>query len=247
MTDKIDTILVVGTQRSGTTWIMQLLSQVVSFKVYGEVFREISVSEFAGDSSLKPVRFYLDYAKDKENCSPINYVNDVLRLDERVVVCKVMYDQIRRNPRLISLLRKKNVLVINFERKDIFEIALSKCIARETGVFHSENGIKETTIFIKYRKVYELMVKEIVKKLFFPYFLRYISKNYSYFVYEEALVDISPLENIISDVTPVKNIKLRPDRTRWKKVDKATKYRTIGNFSEIKDRLENSILRRFVS
>ncbi|MDO6712206.1 hypothetical protein Q4567_15835 [Aliiglaciecola sp. 2_MG-2023] len=242
----IDTIVLVGTQRSGTTWIMQVLKQETSFNVFGEVFREIRSPEFKGDPALKPDLFYLEY-KDKYNdSSSINYVKKVLAEDQKITVFKVMYDQVRRNTGLLKLLASPNVLVINVERKNIFEMALSKCIAYKTGIYHAEKELTYDGFHLKYRTIYSRLWKESIKKRIFPSLIRLFSKNYSYFVYEDLVKDFSILEAEIKGYLNIQSLTLDSSSTKWKKTSKTNKYSAILNFDDITTRLKSSIFKGYV-
>ena len=245
-TDKIKTIVVVGTQRSGTTWLMQVLSQVPSFVVYGEVFREIYLRDFRGDPSLKPPMFYLDYISDKNNKqSPMAYVDSVLAIESKVTVFKIMYDQIRRNKKLLRLLADPRTLTINLQRADIFELALSKCLARKTGVFHADRGLEIQKFEIEYNKLYSLLLKEKVKELIFPLLIKKYSKHYLHFVYEDLLNNFENFPFLLNQHTTIDTKFIDPSNTKWKKTAKAAKYEAISNFDDINGKLKRSIFKRY--
>lgn len=242
----IENIVVIGTQRSGTTWLMQVLKQIPQFQVYGEVFREIYSSEFKGDQALQPPKFYLDYSKDlgyKPTC--IRYIKDVLEVEGKITIFKVMYDQIRRNPRLWYLISNKNTLVINMERDNIFEIAISKCIARNSGIFHTQKQISHKGFYIQYKSVFRLIIKERLKALFFPAAIKAVSSHYIYVVYEKLLVDFAPIISAVEEHTAININNVDPHNTKWKKTEQNEKHKTVINFNEINQKLSKSIFRRY--
>lgn len=242
----IDTIVLVGTQRSGTTWLMQVLKQEPSFNVFGEVFREIRSPQFKGDPALQPDLFFLEYKDVNSKNTCIGYVKDVLAKDNKTTVFKIMYDQIRRNTGLLSLLSSENVLVLNVERYNIFDMALSKCLARRSGVFHAENEIAIESFVLDYNLIYSLMIKEKLKKLVFPSLIRLMSKNYGYFIYEDLLKDFSALCQEIENHLGIENLELNPSDTKWKKTSKSNKNKAILNYDEITNRLSKSLFKKYI-
>lgn len=241
----INTIVIVGTQRSGTTWLMQVLSQIPSFRVYGEVFREIRSPEFRGDPALKPDKFFLEY-QEHSSGTPLKYVDEILATEKKVTVFKIMYDQIRRNRGLFSLLASENVLVINVERYNIFEMALSKCIARRTGIYHTDSDGTFEGFTLEYSVIYRLMLKEKLKKLISPRIIRLMSKNYNYFVYERLLENFTPLIELLEKTLGISNLQLDPTETKWKKTSKSKKDNTVLNYEEISRKLQKSIFKEYI-
>ena len=242
----IKTIVVVGTQRSGTTWIMQVLSQYEGFRVYGEVFREIHSDEFKGDPALKPPQFYLEYCENHSK-NPLKFVNETLRENGKITVIKLMYDQIRRAPELLKLISNPNVLVINVERENIYEVALSKCIARKTGIYHSSTEQNVEQFELSYSFIYKLMLKEKLKKLVFPSTVKVFAKNYHYFSYEELLKDFYPLEKFIDSNINLAEFSFDFKKTKWKKTEKNKKHSTIVNLDLIRKKLKKSMFKGYVS
>jgi LPS sulfotransferase NodH len=242
----IDTIVIVGTQRSGTTWLMQVLNQEPRFNVFGEVFREIRLPQFRGDPALKPDMFFLDYKDLNSNATTLDYVENVLAEDNKVTVFKIMYDQIRRNSGLFSLLKSKNVLVLNVERYNIFDIALSKCLARRTGVFHAEGDLEIPSFKLEYNKIYTMLVKEKIKQVICPPIVKFSSTNYGYFLYEDLLQDFSPLVRELSNRLGIENLELNPSDTKWKKTSKSNKNKAILNYDEITNRLSKSLFKKYI-
>ncbi|GAB5379939.1 MAG: hypothetical protein Alis3KO_14820 [Aliiglaciecola sp.] len=246
MKDIIDTIVIIGTQRSGTTWLMQVLSQEPTFRVYGEVFREIRSDQFKGDPALRPNMFYLEYCEAKQDKSAMSYVSEVLAEPNKTTVLKLMYDQVRRAPRLRKLLSSPNVLVINVERINIFEIALSKSIARYTGVYHSSGDSQVKEFPLPYQTVYRLMMQEKIKQIICPPLVKWYSKHYYYFSYEELVSNISLIQDALKQHFSHSLVIFDAKSTKWKKTSQSNKYSAIKNFDEINSRLSNSVFREYV-
>lgn len=244
--NQIKRIVVVGTQRSGTTWLMQVLSQIPQFNVYGEVFREIYMADFKGDPSLKPPMFFLDYLQNEQaNASALDYVDNVLVQENKIVVFKIMYDQIRRNRDLLNLIADKHTLTINVQRLDIFEVALSKCIATKTGIFHTSGSLELTEFKVKYQTIYNLLMKEKIKEFIFPNLIKWFSKNYFHFTYEGLLENFDALSSTVEKLTHVDVSGVNPKKTKWKKTSKTSKHKAISNFDEINGKLKKSIFRAY--
>lgn len=241
---EIKNIVIVSTQRSGTTWLMQVLSQVEIFRTYGEVFREINSDEFGGDPALKPSKFYQEYKHSKkvssEKYSCCEYVKEILTETGKVTVYKIMYDQIKRNLPMISLLRDKNTLVINIKRTDLFEIILSRFIAMNSGVFHSEKDVKLPQVHFDKSLFKRRLLIEQAKLSLGPLFVRFFSRNYSVFEYESLVRDFSPLSDLLAKYFPEENFTLDPRKTRWKKSKKTSKHNTVSNLDELRKHFKDA-------
>lgn len=236
----LNTIVIVSSQRSGSTWLMQVLAQVTGFRVYGEVFREITSEQFRGDPALKPPLFYTEHAGNVES-----YI-ETLRSDNKVVVVKLMYDQIVKNPELVRFLSKKNILVINLTRTNVFDISISKSIARATGVYHRENDDLDGSIYIKLRDLKVMMSKELIKNFVYPIFLKIISHNYYHYEYEKIVKDISLLESQLKENFNEFGLTLDSSLTKWKKTKTESKMTSIRNYNELVAGLEKGMFKRFL-
>ncbi len=140
-------ILIVTTQRSGSTWLMQLLNGTGQVKTYGEVFLEWArVADHPGDKRLLPPMFFADYTT-ASGSGRVGGFLDLLEASEAGPIgFKVMYDQIKRKPSILLAPMFRNYAVIHLTRKNILDVVVSRLLAFKTNVYHSNTRVSDPVI-----------------------------------------------------------------------------------------------------
>lgn len=151
-------ILIVTTQRSGSTWLMQLLNGTDQLKAYGEVFLEWArVADHPGDKRLLPPMFFADYVAAKGSKRIGGFLDLLEESSPGPISFKAMYDQIKRKPAILSAPVLRNYAVVHLTRKNILDVVVSRLLAFKTNVYHSNTKAPDPVIDVSPKIVIEMI------------------------------------------------------------------------------------------
>jgi len=135
--------MVLATQRSGSSWVQEMLNSHPDIRVYTELFVagatgypmwEPKDIEFAGSYLEARVRF------PQLITHPywvVRYLNSVFhQSDVKAVGLKYMYDQIRRSPEVLAYVPLRGVKVVHLIRRNLLDTVISARLADATGLYH---------------------------------------------------------------------------------------------------------------
>lgn len=225
-------IVVITTQRTGSTWLMQLLDNIVHCKAYGEIFRPITSSVFKGDEKLKPFAFYKEFKVNNDGIH--EYLKALKKASNGNYAFKIMYNQIYNYPESLFGISKKNDLIVHLIRSNYSDIVISSEIAKKTGVFHAEEVIDsgQLTIgpkaFLKRVRRISLQVN-FMRKLLWLHPAKVLE-----ITYEDLREDT---ENVINHIIEDANAEidhLENHNTRWKKTNTKQPQKILKEYENIR-------------
>ena len=130
---------IITTQRSGSTWLTQLLNSHPQIKVLaGDPFWKHS-GHFDGDLPR-----YHDYCKTTDTRRPwvlFEYL-DTLDLEtyeskpHDVLGYKLMYNHIKHNPEVLIKLIGDRYRIIHLARRNVLDLLISNTVGKQHGVYH---------------------------------------------------------------------------------------------------------------
>lgn len=240
-----DFIAVVSTQRSGSTWLMQVIDNLKSVDAYGEIFREITSDEFAGDPKLKPEKMYYDYLSESY-ISASDYLDEQFSSNDHKVAFKIMYDQIWRDKSCFPMLFRKDLSIVHLIRHDVFAIATSKFVARSSGVWHSASSVDYTGFNVSIFDFKKQIYKELLKKFLAKILFRFVYVKTLELSYEKLTSgDVGELTRFASFMgMELKDLDMS---TKWKKQSDSGKSNAISNYKELQDWYSSSKLVRLIN
>ncbi len=140
-------ICILTTQRSGSTWLMQLLNDTGKVRAFGEVFLEWArVENHPGDKRLLPPLFYGDFVKRHGSRSVSAFLDELESADERPIAFKIMYDQVKRNPAILLMPVLRGYTIVHLRRRNLLDVVISRLLARTTRVYHSATVLEQPKV-----------------------------------------------------------------------------------------------------
>ncbi len=134
--------ILLATQRSGSSWVQEMLNSHPDLKVYNELFQV----DAEGISIWEPrdIEFANTYLKThmrvpwlSRDYWTIRYVRHVFRQpDVRGVGFKYMYDQVRHSRAVLPYAAVARVPVVHLIRKNLLDVVISSALAKATGFYH---------------------------------------------------------------------------------------------------------------
>jgi LPS sulfotransferase NodH len=139
--------VILTTQRSGSSWLVDLLDHHPSITAYGELFRVTDTSVFCYGATAVP-NFEVMVGPRTFSVSPglapkrFRYVRGLARAhpDAGAVGFKLMYDQTRDHAGLLGALALLRVKFVHLVRRDSLSAVVSFDIATESARWHFRSG-----------------------------------------------------------------------------------------------------------
>lgn len=133
--------VVLATQRSGSTWVVDMLDSHPQVTAYGELMlspekdmmlpRDVEYfSEFLARQSPRARRL-------GSHVLSLRFVAGVFeRTNGDAIGFKLMYDDFMRNPELLGYLAAKRVRIIHVVRENVLDVVISREAAQAKGLYH---------------------------------------------------------------------------------------------------------------
>lgn len=144
-------VCVLTSQRTGSSWLMQLFYDHQEIEAYHEVFINVSI---VGNPSIDPEREppcrYIDYRDAKYTIRPFKTLKYLSMLErtaqengKKALVFKIMYNQLFTYPELVLWLVLKRYKIIHLVRENYLDSAISAQISNRTKVVHTYKDQKD--------------------------------------------------------------------------------------------------------
>jgi LPS sulfotransferase NodH len=134
--------ILLATQRSGSSWVQEMLNSHPDLKVYNELF----LADAEGISIWEPrdIEFANTYLKTHMRRSwslrdywTIRYVRHVFcQPDALGVGFKYMYDQVRHSRAVLPYTAAARIPVVHLIRRNLLNVVISSTLAGATGLYH---------------------------------------------------------------------------------------------------------------
>ena len=134
--------ILLATQRSGSSWVQEMLNSHTDLKVYNELF-DLNAE---GISIWEPrdIEFANTYLKNhmrrpwiSRDYWTVKYVRHVFRQPHvQGAGFKYMYDQVRHSRAVLPYAAAARVRVVHLIRRNLLDVVISSALARATGFFH---------------------------------------------------------------------------------------------------------------
>jgi LPS sulfotransferase NodH len=139
--------VVLTSPRSGSGWLIDMLSSHPEVVAYAELFHlERRTAPGYGASDIPYFEPYLDSVSPWTTRARLYHRAALLgrvyagRPGARAVGFKLMYDQAQAHRGLLELLSLRRARVVHLTRANLLEALISWQVARETGIYHTRRG-----------------------------------------------------------------------------------------------------------
>lgn len=242
--NKIVKFCTITTQRSGSSWFMQLLKSHPDIRGLGEIFIDkksggqwseknlVPFYEFAANNSgwrLKQTFDYIELLNNYPGC-------------HKAIGFKVMYNQIKVQPEILLKIVLENFKIIHLVRENYLDVVLSKKNAwgkGKKGIVRTKEEVKTEAIYletlsllkeISQREFKQKMIKKIVNAL---------PNQVMVVTYESLLSDRDRILSSVAEFLKVKNSEITYN-SPLKKISQGTYKDKIANYEEVKKALSST-------
>jgi LPS sulfotransferase NodH len=150
--------VLLATQRSGSTWVVDMLNSHPQIIAYSELFLEDAQGTPQWGGARDMVFWTTHYAQRKQESPGISrdqVVRDYLHKlysshpEMPAIGFKLMYGQFGAFPELDDYFRTEELRIIHLIRKNVLDIVISKCVAAVHDVYHIRQGSDVEPVAIK--------------------------------------------------------------------------------------------------
>ncbi|RIK42580.1 MAG: hypothetical protein DCC55_08340 [Chloroflexi bacterium] len=242
---------VLSTQRSGSTWLIDILNKLNNTTVYGELFLPQERMWDAG--SIDYPRF-VQAPVQRHVIRPISVFSYLNTLYSRpgAVGFKLMYSQLRIYPEILVYLRVQNIKTIHLVRKNHLNVLISKKLVQSRGQFHvlinQENEEQENEdvqkVYLEPEKLIPEMTRMARRINLVGSILRMLRIPHYEVIYEELAANKGCFEPIL------RFLKLDSEgvvpQSSLRKIANKRHIDLISNYNEVKRALATSEFRDLI-
>lgn len=195
--------VIVSTQRSGSTWLTDLLNSHPDIAGYTELF--LAKGEGAPNwGRYRDMLYWQTYRKDLRgfgrHIRPLGvyrYLDEAFARhpDKRAVGLKLMYTQIAMLPETLLYLRSRDVRVIHLLRRNVLDVVLSGLAKSTRKLAHAQAGavVERVKLHVEPDWLLRQLAKRQREQRWFAYLLKRLGVPYLELVYEDIADDRSRL------------------------------------------------------
>ena len=145
----ISKFAIVTTQRSGSTWLIDLLDSHPEIRAYGEIFLARPPSAKASNNPRHSLERFYEFQRGHNGIRPWVTLKYLDLLDFRgegrtAVGFKLMYDQCLVRPEILLKMVRERYRIIHLRRENVLDVVLSLNRMRETNVAHLRSDSGQT-------------------------------------------------------------------------------------------------------
>lgn len=228
--------IILTTQRSGSTWLVDLLNQVPDLTVYGEMLTHkprnwfAGASEYPGFVKMKLGRFGRFFL--------FKYLNGLYQRPGTVGF-KLHYTHVKRYPEMLFYLFMKKIYVVHLIRKNPLDVVISTARVKQTGQGHlvkdgkenKQGRITDTRIFLDPNKILSQMKRHQCKIWLFRTVVSWLKLAFIEVFYEDISRDPSNFHDLFTFLNINQDVHSLSSNTM--KIVKGKPADVISNYPEI--------------
>ena len=244
--------ILLSTQRSGSTWVIDMLNSHPQVKAYEELFLENWKEKptWAGAKDIFTWNAYWSNRKAALNelIKPYFYFKYLGRVytsrnvSLKAVGFKVMYSQIRHHPPLFFCLLLHRISVVHLIRKNYLDVILSERAVVMRDMPHSYDRVDEVKIYLDPSNLLSILRWKERKVNWSKAIFSRLGLPYIEVTYENLVSGDEKFDNILNFLGIDKGSEIL--RTSLRKMNKGTHKDLIENYEEIRNLLEGT---RYIS
>jgi LPS sulfotransferase NodH len=246
---KNNDFVVISTQRTGSTWFIDLFQNCENTEGHQELFYrfprtsppESGFNEYGRYCELNP--------KGIRGLRPFSVWRYLSNLYVRpgTVGFKLQYSHFKRFPEILLFLRLKKIKVIHLVRANSLDIVISQELFHHTGTSHATSGgtVRDVRFSLDPTDCIQRIIKIEKKRLYTRKFLSILFPDHLEISYESLVDDNKQFCRVVDYLRLTK----KHDELNSSLVKRQTSDRRelIDNFQEIEDALKDAGMQKYLS
>jgi len=236
--------VLLSTQRSGSTWVIDMLNSHPQIKAYEELFLGVWKEKptWAGAQDVLTWNAFWQCAKERgmafKPVTYFRYLDGIFTPGERVsaIGFKLMYNQLRHNLPILAYLLVKKVRVVHLIRSNFLNVILSEEAGPIRGIPHTYGQAKKVTVFLDETHLVQRLRWKEAKVRYAKRIFSHLGVPYLEIVYEDLVADQDKFGEVLSFLA----VPPAPQdlSSALKRLNKSTHQELIGNYESVKNTLD---------
>ena len=234
---KVSKFIILTTQRSGSTWLMDMLDNHPNIKVYNELFLNMDNKSKWADPNQPIFYNYEKTTPGKRPWKTIKYLNNLYTYDGQydAIGFKLMYDHLFRKPEILVNLLSEGYKIVHLVRENSIDVMLSYAIARENKRFFTEQEVENKKIHLNPHEFNKQVKKQDFKVNLARIILAALPNKILNISYDNLKDNQRETLTKITQFLSVPNVDNQEEITiTLKKINQKSPAEVIENYSEIK-------------
>ena len=237
--------VVVTTQRSGSTWLIDKLNSHPKITAFEGVFMlnsEVGSVTKHGEKGLVKWNTHRLNNKSGINLRPASiykYLSELYSPSDKSASesrgFKLMYNELMRYPEIFAFLVRRRIHIVHLYRENIFDVIISNHVLKQSGTAHYEDESSRPTgtkIHVDLRTLKSRMYKRWFGFKVICFLLRSLPSSYHSVSYESLCQDEAAFNKIIQFLGySDEDVALKSSLV---KINRSSYEDTVVNFDEVK-------------
>jgi LPS sulfotransferase NodH len=148
-----DNYLILSAQRTGSSWLMDLLNNLEGGECHGELFlpEPVETKPIAGCSEYdRYIERKKQHVSGVRPFSVFSYLNGLYGRNG-IVGFRLMYSQLKKYPEILVYLMMKRLKIVHLVRENVLDLVISRKVAEKSGRSHDTAGgdkTKDTRVYL---------------------------------------------------------------------------------------------------
>ena len=234
---KLQKFVILTTQRSGSTWLMDMLDNHSNIKVYNELFLNMDYKSKWADPNQPSFYSYAKTAPGKRPWKTIKYLKNLYTYDGKydVIGFKLMYDHLFRKPEILVNLISEGYKIVHLVRENPVDVMVSYALAKQNQRFFAEEEVENKKIHLDPQAFKKEVQKQDFKVGLARIILAVIPNSVLNITYDNLLQDKDGTLDLITQFLVVPRVEqTEAVESSLKKINKKSHEEIIENYAEVK-------------
>ncbi len=240
---------VLTTQRSGSTWLIDLLASHPRVRAYTEVFIGRQWTEMRDTSdgrglydAMQPDLYFFDYRDQQRRPRPWvtwAYVDHLCRPSPEydAVGWKLMYNQLKAWPELAWQWRRDAIRVIHLVRENYIDVLISEELRRRRHLAHTAEELPPMQVRLEPDRVCDALYRAQRRRRRGEWLLRWSGVHTLPVVYERLC---EHTEEVMAEISAFLSVPPAPLHSRFRKMNRLPHWSSLSNYDEVRAALRGT-------
>ena len=240
------------TQRSGSTWLNELLGSHPEVKLFpGEIFLDRPSKINLGWVEDPDFLTFYDYQQKQELNRPrvtFKYLDEIDHYpgDHRAIGFHLMYNQLADNPEILFRLIVDGYKIVHLERRNYLDTLISMANMNRRNIVHARSKVEISPIYLDTSVLWKSLCRQEEKISIIKRLIRFLPLKVFKVTYESLQYDREVQLNKIGQFLSVSNRDVEFESS-LKKISRGSYSDKIENFDQVCQKLRGNRFESFIS
>lgn len=240
------------TQRSGSTWLNELLGSHPEVKLFpGEIFLDRPSQNNIGWIDHPNFKTFYDYSHQENVSRPwvtFDYLDEIDKYpgEHKAIGFHLMYNQLADYPEILFRLIVDGYKIIHLERQNYLDTLISMANMNRRNIVHSRNNVEVSAIHLDIDVLWNSLCRQEEKIAIVKRLIRFLPMKSFKVTYESLRGD---RERKLHDIAKFLGVSSQDIQfqSSLKKISQGSYSEKIENFEQVRQKLMGTRYERFIA